>query len=77
MSNISSACLIRVSVEVIKQQAQINRNLCLSTIAQSCLHHEGLLDLYRGYFTILSREISFSVIQFLFWKLFKESWRSK
>ncbi|CAF0787008.1 unnamed protein product [Rotaria sordida] len=72
-----SACLIRVPVEVIKQRAQVNRNLRLLTIVQSCLHHEGLLGLYRGYFATLSREIPFSVIQFPLWELFKRHWSSK
>ncbi|CAF2943731.1 unnamed protein product [Rotaria sp. Silwood2] len=72
-----SACLIRVPVEVIKQRAQVNRNLRLSTIAKSCLHNEGLLGLYRGYFATLSREIPFSIIQFPLWELFKELWTSK
>ncbi|CAF3146131.1 unnamed protein product [Rotaria sp. Silwood2] len=66
------ACLVRVPTEVIKQRAQVNRNLRLSTIARSCLRNEGLSGLYRGYFATLAREIPFSMIQYPLWEFFKE-----
>ncbi|CAF1305970.1 unnamed protein product [Rotaria sp. Silwood1] len=72
-----NACLLRVPVEVIKQRAQVNRNLRLSTIVKSCLHNEGLLGFYRGYFATISREIPFSIIQFPLWELFKKYWATK
>ncbi|CAF5115186.1 unnamed protein product, partial [Rotaria sp. Silwood1] len=65
------ACLVRVPTEVIKQRAQVNRNLRLSTIARSCLRNEGLSGLYRGYFATLAREIPFSMIQYPLWEFFK------
>ncbi|UJR38632.1 hypothetical protein I4U23_031297 [Adineta vaga] len=69
-----SACLIRVPVEVIKQRAQIDRNLRLSTIARSTIQNEGFFGLYRGYLATVSREIPFSVIQFPLWEYFKRTW---
>ncbi|CAF4543748.1 unnamed protein product [Rotaria socialis] len=66
------ACFVRVPTEVIKQRAQVNRNLRLSTIVRSCLRDEGLSGLYRGYFATLAREIPFSMIQYPLWEFFKE-----
>ncbi|CAF1579771.1 unnamed protein product [Rotaria magnacalcarata] len=66
------ACLVRVPTEVIKQRAQVNRNIRLSTIVRSCLRNEGLSGLYRGYFATLAREIPFSMIQYPLWEFFKE-----
>ncbi|CAF0950195.1 unnamed protein product [Adineta steineri] len=71
------ACLIRVPVEVVKQRAQVNRNLSLLTITRSCFQNEGLFGLYRGYFATVTREIPFSIIQFPLWELFKEYWSTK
>lgn len=44
-----SACLIRVPVEVIKQRAQIDRTLRLSTIARTTIHNEVKEFVWEGF----------------------------
>jgi len=65
------ACLVRVPVEVVKQRAQVNKNISSMTVLRSCLEQEGIRGLYRGYKSTVLREIPFSVIQFPLWEYFK------
>ncbi|XP_076166922.1 S-adenosylmethionine mitochondrial carrier protein homolog isoform X2 [Ptiloglossa arizonensis] len=61
------ACLIRVPVEVVKQRKQalvINKNNITL----------GLL--YRGYWSTVSRDMPFSIIQFPVWEYLKNVWSS-
>ena len=59
------ACLIRVPIEVVKQRKQA-----------SLLHTKdiSLGLLYRGYWSTVSRDMPFSLIQFPIWEYLKKTW---
>nr|ADD38430.1 S-adenosylmethionine mitochondrial carrier protein [Lepeophtheirus salmonis] len=73
-----TACLVRVPVEIIKQRRQAFQNvepsLSSTSIVKKILHSKGFLGLYRGYFTTVSREVPFSIIQFPLWEYFKHKY---
>jgi len=66
-----AACLIRVPTEIVKQRRQAGQASGLA-IVRATLQSEGVLGLYRGYFTTLAREIPFSLIQFPLWEFLKK-----
>lgn len=60
------ACLLRVPVEVMKQRRQAQ------------VHDKKSFDfklLYRGYWSTVSRDMPFSIVQFPLWEYFKKSYR--
>ncbi|XP_048739783.1 mitochondrial S-adenosylmethionine carrier protein-like [Ostrea edulis] len=71
----TTACLVRVPVEVVKQRAQATQ-FSSSEILRETLRTEGMRGLYRGYMSTLIREIPFSFIQFPLWEFFKKTWSS-
>lgn len=66
-----SACLARCPTELIKQRAQIS-NTAPYEIFRSVIRSEGIAGLYRGYSTLVVREIPFSVIQMPLWQFLKK-----
>ncbi|XP_033110114.1 S-adenosylmethionine mitochondrial carrier protein-like isoform X1 [Anneissia japonica] len=70
----TAACLVRNPVEVIKQRAQTSRHRSSIAILGSTIRTEGFRGLYRGYLSLLLREIPFSFIQFPIWEFFKRIW---
>jgi len=66
-----AACLVRVPTEIVKQRRQAGQSSGLA-IVRATLQAEGVLGLYRGYFTTLAREIPFSLIQFPLWEFLKK-----
>lgn len=66
-----TSCLIRVPVEIVKQRTQtLSASSSYSTF-KSTYQSEGLQGFYRGYFSMIAREIPFSVIQFPLWEFLK------
>jgi len=68
------ACLIRVPTEVFKQRAQATPGIGTFRLVTHSLLHEGARGMYRGYWSTVSREIPFSLIEFPLWEYFKRSW---
>lgn len=67
-----TACLVRVPTEIVKQRRQAGAGDTGLGIFRSTLKTEGILGLYRGYFTTLAREIPFALIQFPLWEFLKK-----
>ncbi|XP_076337706.1 mitochondrial S-adenosylmethionine carrier protein isoform X2 [Tachypleus tridentatus] len=68
------ACLVRVPVEVVKQRTQARPDLSSWSVLKRTFKAEGFFGLYRGYFSTVTREIPFSLIQFPLWEMFKKVW---
>lgn len=66
------ACLVRVPTEVVKQRMQAGQYGSLREGASKILSSEGIAGFYRGYFTTVSREIPFALIQFPLWERLKK-----
>jgi len=66
------ACLVRVPTEIVKQRRQAGAASHGLAIVRSTISSEGVLGLYRAYFTTLSREIPFSLIQFPLYEFLKK-----
>nr|AKN21574.1 slc25a-6 [Schmidtea mediterranea] len=73
-----SACLIRCPFEVIKQRSQDQPKLKLYQVTMNTISENGILrGLYRGYFTMVFREIPFSIIQFPIWEHLKKNLKER
>ncbi|KAL5015414.1 hypothetical protein ScPMuIL_009684 [Solemya velum] len=70
----TTACLLRVPVEVVKQRAQAAPHLSSAKVLRTTVRTEGLWGLYRGYKSTVFREIPFSLIQFPIWEYLKLAW---
>jgi solute carrier family 25 S-adenosylmethionine transporter 26 len=66
------ACLVRVPTEVVKQRMQAGQYTSLSGGARQLMSTEGIAGFYRGYFTTITREIPFALIQFPLWERMKK-----
>ncbi|XP_074599355.1 mitochondrial S-adenosylmethionine carrier protein-like isoform X1 [Brevipalpus obovatus] len=66
-----AACSIRVPVEVIKQRAQ-SSNTPTKNLIREALQKEGFFGLYRGFFSTISRDIPFALIQLPLWEYLKQ-----
>lgn len=66
------ACLVRVPTEVVKQRMQMGEYGSLQEGARKIMSTEGIGGFYRGYFTTVSREIPFALIQFPMWERMKK-----
>jgi solute carrier family 25 S-adenosylmethionine transporter 26 len=66
------ACLVRVPTEVVKQRMQTGQYGSLQEAAKTISSTEGIRGFYRGYFTTVSREIPFALIQFPLWERMKK-----
>merc|ERR1719453_2732130 len=66
------ACLIRVPTEVVKQRMQTGQYKSLFSGALKLARTEGISGFYRGYFTTITREIPFALIQFPLWERMKK-----
>ncbi len=73
-----AACVVRVPVEIVKQRRQANaRGLSSFALVRLVLRTEGVIGLYRGFWTTVSREVPFSLIQFPLWEYFKVTWSQR
>eukprot|EP00486_Rosalina_sp_Unknown_P000189 CAMPEP_0201566418 /NCGR_PEP_ID=MMETSP0190_2-20130828/6161_1 /ASSEMBLY_ACC=CAM_ASM_000263 /TAXON_ID=37353 /ORGANISM="Rosalina sp." /LENGTH=277 /DNA_ID=CAMNT_0047985083 /DNA_START=345 /DNA_END=1175 /DNA_ORIENTATION=+ len=70
----TTACLIRVPTEVIKQRMQTGGYDKLSFALSDTFRRYGIRGFYAGYGTTVAREIPFSFIQFPMWERFKLLW---
>jgi len=66
------ACLVRVPTEIVKQRMQTGQIASLQEGARNIMSTEGISGFYRGYFTTVSREIPFALIQFPMWERMKK-----
>ena len=64
------ACAIRVPVEVIKQRTQAAARASDSSLSvlRRTIAQDGMRGLYRGFGTMVAREIPFAFIQFPLWE---------
>jgi solute carrier family 25 S-adenosylmethionine transporter 26 len=79
-----AACAVRVPTEVVKQRAQAGLYpSSLSALTGILSQHRTVgisgvwLELYRGWFVTIMREVPFTVIQFPLWESMKEYRRRK
>ena len=68
------ACLVRVPVEMVKQQMQAGQHTSMTTAFQANVSGpKGVRALYSGYGITMCREVPFAVIQFPIYEYLKES----
>ena len=65
-----TACLARCPTEIIKQRAQIGERSSFQVLRDT-LRSGGIPALYKGYFTLVGREIPFACIQMPLWQYLK------
>ena len=65
------ACLLRVPVEVVKQNAQVSAERSALSVARRLYKQHGARRFYRGFATTLSREIPFAFIEYPLWEFLK------
>ena len=63
--------IVRNPFEVIKQNQQIGKYNTIIEATSSIWEHKGISGFYRGYFSLVSREIPFSGLQFPLYEWFK------
>ncbi|KAM3724368.1 Mitochondrial S-adenosylmethionine carrier protein [Dirofilaria immitis] len=66
------ACVIRVPTELVKQRAQAKHIHHLRIICRTIYNRSGFLGFYQGFFSTVSREIPFSLIEFPLWEVLKQ-----
>ncbi|TMW63382.1 hypothetical protein Poli38472_002323 [Pythium oligandrum] len=69
-----SACLVRVPTEIVKQRMQTGVYSSLQGAIVGIRTTEGVFGFYRGYWSMIAREIPFSFIQFPLWEGLKNQW---
>lgn len=65
------SCIFRIPFEVVKQTAQTNGGMNSLHSLRMILKDEGVRGLGRGYWSMISREIPFTLIQFPLWEHLK------
>ena len=65
------ACAIRIPFEVVKQTAQANPRLTSNESMYRILNAAGFGGLFRGYFSMVFRDVPFSILQMPMWEFFK------
>ncbi|KAH9091683.1 hypothetical protein Ae201684P_011227 [Aphanomyces euteiches] len=70
----TAGCLIRVPTEIVKQNLQTGAYKTFQESVSSIYANKGIAGFYRGYWSLLAREIPFSFIQFPLWEGLKASW---
>ncbi len=79
-----AACAVRVPTEVVKQRAQAGQHQSSLLALRAILSQYRVIgisgvwmELYRGWFVTIMREVPFTVIQFPLWESMKEYRRRK
>ncbi|KAF1790860.1 Mitochondrial carrier domain [Phytophthora cactorum] len=65
----SAACLVRTPTEIVKQRMQTGVYKTLPEALNAIRVGEGVAGFYRGYWSMIAREIPFSFIQFPLWEV--------
>jgi len=65
------ACAVRVPFEVVKQTSQANPGFSTHKALVHVLSRGGVSGLFRGYVSMVFRDIPFSIIQMPMWEYFK------
>lgn len=68
---------VRSPFEVVKQRLQSGMYSSASTAVSSILKTEGPLGFYRGYTSLVIRELPFDALQFPLYEFFKKQWVKK
>uniref|UniRef100_K3WK77 S-adenosylmethionine transporter n=1 Tax=Globisporangium ultimum (strain ATCC 200006 / CBS 805.95 / DAOM BR144) TaxID=431595 RepID=K3WK77_GLOUD len=69
-----SACLVRVPTEIVKQRMQTGVYKSIGEAVTGIRAAQGFSGFYRGYWSMIAREIPFSFIQFPLWEGLKHQW---
>uniref|UniRef100_A0A914C6P2 S-adenosylmethionine mitochondrial carrier protein n=1 Tax=Acrobeloides nanus TaxID=290746 RepID=A0A914C6P2_9BILA len=69
-----AACLVRVPTELIKQRSQTTSTRSVFEIAKNVYKVDGFSGFYRGYWSLVAREIPFSFIEFPLWEWLKRKY---
>ncbi|KAF0767299.1 hypothetical protein AaE_002861 [Aphanomyces astaci] len=64
----TAGCLVRVPTEIVKQNLQTGAFQSFQESIRSIYGTNGIAGFYRGYWSLLAREIPFSFIQFPLWE---------
>jgi len=64
-------CIVRIPFEVVKQKAQAMKNMNSSKALMLTLRSQGIPGLYQGFFSMLFRDIPFTLIQMPLWEYLK------
>ncbi|KAJ0400231.1 hypothetical protein P43SY_006195 [Pythium insidiosum] len=72
-----SACLVRVPTEIVKQRMQTGMYKSVQEAITGIRAANGFAGFYRGYWSMIAREIPFSFIQFPLWEGLKHQWAQK
>ncbi|ETW01138.1 hypothetical protein, variant [Aphanomyces invadans] len=70
----TAGCLVRVPTEIVKQNLQTGAFQSFQESIRSIYGTSGVAGFYRGYWSLLAREIPFSFIQFPLWEGMKTAW---
>lgn len=68
MYSLQAACLVRTPTEIVKQRMQTGVYKSLPEALNAIRAAEGVAGFYRGYWSMIAREIPFSFIQFPLWE---------
>ncbi|POM68615.1 Mitochondrial substrate carrier, partial [Phytophthora palmivora] len=74
---VGAACLVRTPTEIVKQRMQTGVYKALPEAINAIRTAEGIAGFYRGYWSMIAREIPFSFIQFPLWEGLKYQWSKK
>jgi solute carrier family 25 S-adenosylmethionine transporter 26 len=66
--------LVRTPTEIVKQRMQTGMYKSIGEAFVGIRSAEGLVGFYRGYWSLIAREIPFSFIQFPLWEGLKVRW---
>ncbi|RHZ11232.1 hypothetical protein DYB26_014572, partial [Aphanomyces astaci] len=72
-----AGCLVRVPTEIVKQNLQTGAFQSFQESIRSIYGTNGIAGFYRGYWSLLAREIPFSFIQFPLWEGMKSTWSQR
>ncbi|CEG40045.1 s-adenosylmethionine mitochondrial carrier [Plasmopara halstedii] len=72
-----AACLVRTPTEVVKQKMQTGIYGSLPRALNVICAADGVAGFYRGYWSMIAREIPFSFIQFPLWEGLKYQWSKR
>lgn len=72
-----AACTVRSPFEVVKQRLQSGMYTSAGTAVSNIMHSEGVLGFYRGYGSLVLRELPFDALQFPLYELLKKQFLTR